>query len=533
MSKIFSIVSTFRKKSQEIGFLLTFKKGMYHLINHMKVKIRRIFFLSNRQNSRDHIESAINWLEDHYIRKKGIAISDKQRVSYIEVTGYCVPTLYQWGERKLARRLVKWLITQQNKDGSFSAPDGISYTFDTGQVIRGFVASLDDIPEVEKYLRKACDWVLSQIKPNGKLITPSKKEWGDIADERIHLYVLPPLIEAGKKLNEQKYIDAAKHVLNYYKGQKNLIEFNTLSHFYGYIIEALFDLGEYQLAKEAMNEIAKIQKIDGRIPAYKNSSWICIPGMAQLAVVFYKLGMVENGDRALRFLERIQNMNGGFYGSIGIGANYFPFEEISWAVKFFLDLYYWRIKASFNKNFDIFPKAIDINDGRIQEIISFFGNLNGKKIIDIGCGKGRFIKELKFLFPKAKFYGIDISEKMLHFCDCKEANFSVNNILNINYPERFFDYVYCVETLEHAIRIEKAIEEMVRILKPGGKIIIIDKNFKKMGQLQIDPWEQWFEPNQIVEIFLKNKIDVSFKEITYDKYKESDGLFIAWKGIKH
>lgn len=92
--------------------------------------------------------------------------------------------------------------------------------------------------------------------------------WGDIADDRIHLYVLPPFIEAGKKLNEQKYIDAMQRVLNYYTQQKNLTEFDTLSHFYAYVIEAHCDLGEIELAKVGMEQLTVLQRKDGSVPAY-------------------------------------------------------------------------------------------------------------------------------------------------------------------------------------------------------------------------------------------------------------------------
>jgi malonyl-CoA O-methyltransferase len=39
----------------------------------------------------------------------------------------------------------------------------------------------------------------------------------------------------------------------------------------------------------------------------------------------------------VRYLERLQHPGGGFFGSYGKGAIYFTKEEISWAVKFFID----------------------------------------------------------------------------------------------------------------------------------------------------------------------------------------------------
>jgi malonyl-CoA O-methyltransferase len=476
---------------------------------------------------------AVEWFKNSRVKGEGIPISDEQHISYPEVTGYTIPTLYQWGEKEMARDLTYWLVHRQNEDGSFSAPDGTPYTFDTGQVVRGIAAALDDLCEVEKPLRRACDWIISQVRIDGRLDTPSTRMWGNIADDRIHLSVLPPLIEAGAKLSEPKYIDAAYRVLEYYKEKKDLAEFNTLSHFYAYIIEALCDLGETDLAKCGMGQVVKLQRKDGSVPAYQNVSWVCSAGLAQFAVIWYKLGMRASADNALEYLSNIQNRTGGFYGSYAKGANYFPREEISWAVKFFLDAYYWKIKTAFNEEtkVNIFPNTIDKSDGRVQEILSFFGDLSEKKVIDIGCGKGRFLRVLGAEFASAKLYGLDISEKMLGFCP-EGAKTACGSILDIRYPDSYFDCVYCVETLEHALRTEIAIKEMVRILKPGGKIIIIDKNIAKLGELKLEPWEQWFGAEQIAQLLGQYGVEAHYKPIAYGKNSVLDGLFIAWEGIR-
>lgn len=476
-------------------------------------------------------EKGIQWIKYYGNSERGIMISSNKKVAYPEVTGYTVPTLYQWGEKDLARNFTSWLIQQQNNDGSFSAPDGTPYSFDTGQVMRGFAAALNDMPEVEKPLKRACDWTLTQIQPDGRLSTPSTEMWGKIADDRIHLYVLPPLIDAGKKLNEPKYIEAAHRVLNYYKQKKYLTDFNTLSHFYAYIIEALCDLGEIELAKAGMEEVAALKRKDGSIPAYKNVSWVCSTGVAQFALIWYKLGMKENADKAMHYLETIQNRSGGFYGSYGKGADYFPEEEISWAVKYFLDANYWKIKTAFDKDVNIFSDSIDEKDGRVQEILSFLGDVNDKKVIDVGCGKGRYLKILKERYPKSNLYGVDISEKMLSYCPYGIETVN-GSLLDIPYPDAFFDHIYSVEALEHAIMTENAIKEMVRVLKPEGKIIIIDKNKAMIGKLKLELWEQWFNSKEIINLLQKYGIEAQFKQIAYGKQTKPDGLFIAWTGIK-
>jgi len=481
----------------------------------------------------DSIDKAILWLRRNRLNHEGITVSSRQRVPYPEVTGYTIPTLYEWGEKELARDLTLWLLKEQNEDGSFSAPDGTPYTFDTGQAVRGFLAALYDLPRVEKALTRACDWILAQVRQDGRLACPStaNSKWPD-HDDRIHLYVLPLLVEAGLRLNKPEYIAASHRVLRYYKHRQGLLEFNMLSHFHAYVMEALVDLGEIDLARAGMEPIATLQRKDGSVPAYNNVSWVCPTGVAQYAVVWYKLGMRERADKALRYLEKIQRRNGGFRGSHGKGAKYFPKEEISWAVKFFLDAHYWKIKTKFNEEcVKLFPDSIDANDGRLQEILSFLGNLNGKRIIDVGCGKGRFLRALKRRFPTSHLYGLDISEKMLSYCpDGTET--ICGNILDIRLPDDSFDCVYCVEALEHAVRIESAVREMVRLLKPGGKIIIIDKNIAKLGQMELEPWERWFSPREIIELLRRYGVQARHKLIAYENHVQPDGLFIAWEGVK-
>jgi malonyl-CoA O-methyltransferase len=105
------------------------------------------------------------------------------------------------------------------------------------------------------------------------------------------------------------------------------------------MMEALAELGEKELAKKGLDQALSIQKKDGAIPAYPGVDWVCSTGMAQLGLAWYKIGDHDHAKRMLEYLEKIQNPSGGFYGSYGQGGQYFAGKEISWANKFFIDLY--------------------------------------------------------------------------------------------------------------------------------------------------------------------------------------------------
>jgi malonyl-CoA O-methyltransferase len=485
-------------------------------------------------------EKAINWFKTYRIPGSGIPPQHNATIPTPEVTGYSIPTLYNWGEKELACDLARWEASIQRSDGGFAAPGtDVPYTFDTAQVVRGFLAVVDDIPELEGNLRRACDYVERNIAPDGEVIHESYDAWkfpdGTMLSEYGNLYVLPPMLQAGQKLSEPRYIQAARRGMDHYRRKPDLVEFkpnmSMLSHYLGYMMEALVDLGEVELAKKGLKGASDIQKKNGAIPAYPGVNWVCSTGMAQLAIAWYKLRERKPADKAMSYLERLQNPSGGFYGSYGRGAKYFPREEISWATKFFLDAYMLKIKLDFNGDVTLYSESIEDTDGRAQELLSFFGNLTKKKILDVGCGKGRYLKFLMKRFPTANYYGIDISDEMLRSCP-KGAETSIGNMLSIRYPDSFFDAVFSVEALEHAVNIEAAIKEMVRVLKPNGKIVIIDKNSSKLGALIIKSWEKWFDADKIDALLQKSGVESRHKQVSYDNYSQPDGLFIAWEGAK-
>lgn len=287
-------------------------------------------------------ERAMDWFKQHLVPDQGIIVHTRQPVPYPEVTGYFIPTLYRWGERELARTCTRWLLSIQLPDGAFPAPDGVPYTFDTAQIMRGLCAALEDVSGAEAALRRACDWLLTQVEPDGRLATPSTALWTDIANDLIHTYALPPLAQAGQRLGVAEYGDAANFVLAHYKQREDLVPFDRLSHFHAYAMEALCELGEIELARRGMADVERCQRRNGSIPAYPDVDWVCSTGMAQYAIVWYTLGQKSLADRAMRYLEKIQNKSGGFYGSYGQGAKYIPGAEISWAVKYFLDAHHLK-----------------------------------------------------------------------------------------------------------------------------------------------------------------------------------------------
>lgn len=492
-------------------------KGFFH----------RKTVLNKENNIIPNYNNALNLIKNNTIPEQGIIVSSKRRVPYLEVTGYLIPTLIDAGECNLAEQYAEFLSYMQCPNGAFAGSDGKEYVFDSGQALQGLVKASQHWDKFRPFALKTADYIISAIGKDGRI--PSI--YGEEIPEYIHVFALPALAEAAQIFNKPEYIEIAKKSLVYYKKAPDILDDNRLTHFLAYIIDGFIDMGETNFVRPIVEKIFASQRKDGSIPAFPNVRWTCSAGLAQFAIIGYKLGMNEEADKSISYLCIIQNPSGGFYGSYGLGANYFLDEEISWANKFFIDAIHLKMSSFFNRDADIFPSDVSPNDGRLKAVIAHLGNLENKKILDAGCGKGRFATHIKSLFPSCEVHGLDISEELLKECPDSIIK-KKGNILSLPYDSETFDDVFCIEALEHTIRTEKAIEELCRVLKHNGQIIIIDKNIEKLGKMEITDFEQWFDKNEVNDCLLKYCQDVRVEEISYNN-REANGLFLAWIGIKN
>ena len=278
-------------------------------------------------------DAALNWVKEFTLPESGISTTSIQRVSYAEVTGYLIPTLLDCGEFKLARQYANYVQFVQRPNGSFCGTDGGEYVFDTGQVLKGLLRMAILFPVYESAARKAADYILSCMTEDGSIRSVYQ---GDV-HHQVHIYILSALKDAAHILKSSVYLDAYERSKTFYKSSVDHLNKNDLTHFYAYALEGFLDIGEKDFVMDHIRALFKRQRFDGSITAYPDKFWVCSVGMAQLAIIAYKAGMPKEGDRALDYLMQKQNPSGGFFGSWGLGAKYFPKEEISWAVKFLLD----------------------------------------------------------------------------------------------------------------------------------------------------------------------------------------------------
>lgn len=193
-----------------------------------------------------------------------------------------------------------------------------------------------------------------------------------------------------------------------------------------------------------------------------------------------------------------------------------------------------EIRSSFDRaasDEEHFPATIDPRIYHVQLILEHFGDLAGKRVLDAGCGKGRFARVLHERHPAAEVWGLDISQEMLRFVP-EGVRGCAGSMTELPFRDGAFDAAYATESLEHAVEIDVAAGEICRVVKPGGRIVIIDKNAEQAGRLKTPEWEKWFGRGELEKLLRRDCREVNSRFISYWEDVEPDGLFLAWLAVR-
>ncbi len=149
--------------------------------------------------------------------------------------------------------------------------------------------------------------------------------------------------------------------------------------------------------------------------------------------------------------------------------------------------------------------------------MEYLGVRPGQQLLDIGCGPGLLLEQA--LEYGAGAWGIDVSATALALAGKRVpgAHVQVCNAEELCFADASFDCITCIGTFEHFLDGDRALAEIRRVLKPGGKICIMVPNSRTLkwqieGELlklhdkdsneRAAPLEEWRE------IFLRNRFTI-------------------------
>ncbi|MEE0511200.1 MAG: class I SAM-dependent methyltransferase [Peptococcaceae bacterium] len=107
-----------------------------------------------------------------------------------------------------------------------------------------------------------------------------------------------------------------------------------------------------------------------------------------------------------------------------------------------------------------------------------FQPAKGMHVLDAGCGTGNF--SMKMAALEVTVDGIDLSEPMIAYAKekaaaspySKQLRFHVGDLYNLPFPDNTFDAVLSMAAFEFIHDDLRALNEMMRVVKPGGRVLI-------------------------------------------------------------
>jgi ubiquinone/menaquinone biosynthesis C-methylase UbiE len=98
-------------------------------------------------------------------------------------------------------------------------------------------------------------------------------------------------------------------------------------------------------------------------------------------------------------------------------------------------------------------------------------------ILDVGCGTGILLQQLLQLGQGLNLQGVDIAPEMVKVAQTKlgqSVEIRQGSANRLPFDANSFDAVTCATSFHHYPNPDNALREMLRVLKPGGKLVLLD-----------------------------------------------------------
>ncbi|MGO9405447.1 MAG: prenyltransferase/squalene oxidase repeat-containing protein [Terriglobales bacterium] len=358
----------------------------------------------------DALRSVVDWILHAQRSDGGIAayysLLTGYSGSYPEVTGYIMPTLYDFcgltgdpAAHQSAERATNWLLSLQMPSGAF--PGGLHgcdaaaqpSVFNTGQILQGLVRAHAETGNAEILERavSAGNWLAASQQADGSWTGPAAYQAVAHTYYSMVSWALAQLADASK---DPRHAAAADRNIDWvlshvqpsdWIGGINLRGHPPYLHFIAYVIQGVLECGILRRRDDATQAATKpawvlLRKFETHKrllgtyePDFKGGlPFTCLTGNAQMSCVWLRLFEVT-GD--LRYLNATLKMNemlkqllpvkgrrgvvGGVAGSYPIWGAYQPMRFISWGAKFLADalMLEQRLMREFEMKFEIKREA--------------------------------------------------------------------------------------------------------------------------------------------------------------------------------
>ncbi len=115
---------------------------------------------------------------------------------------------------------------------------------------------------------------------------------------------------------------------------------------------------------------------------------------------------------------------------------------------------------------------------QLYHLVSTAVDIKGKTILEVGCGRGGGLSYINRYLSPQSVTGVDLNKKAINFCCENYSNERISflqaNAQKLNFLKDSFDVVINIESAHRYTQVEIFVNEVSRVLKPGGFLLFAD-----------------------------------------------------------
>lgn len=180
-----------------------------------------------------------------------------------------------------------------------------------------------------------------------------------------------------------------------------------------------------------------------------------------------------------------------------------------------------------DEGYNLYADQYDLSSGFLNsfenyELLRMFGDLKGKKILDVGCGTGRIVRDL--IDSGGEVTALDISSEMLKLCEKRFPRIEcvVGDVEDMPFEDGTFDVCVSMFLIVHLRDLQQAFDEVYRVMKDGGMFILSNVNQRKAPKLKLADGKEiviesyYHRPEDVLKALDRSFFKVEDEKFVYD-----------------
>lgn len=150
-----------------------------------------------------------------------------------------------------------------------------------------------------------------------------------------------------------------------------------------------------------------------------------------------------------------------------------------------------------------YDRTFGFNRWSQKKLVSLLDLTNDPCLLEIACGTGWALRYVASLAGGCgEFYGVDLASKMIEQAEKKSAAYKNIHFVRANaeelpFHDDFFELVICTNAFHHFSKPGRVIKESSRVLKPRGRIYIVDATSDSFIMRVLDRLQRKLDPGHV------------------------------------